>query len=313
MTKLAIEARGVRKRYGAKEVLRGVDLDVRAGEVLCLLGPNGTGKTTTVEILEGFTSPSAGTVRVLGFDPAGRPPALLKRIGVVLQECGFPRHLRVAELVDAWRGYYPSPRPLDELLEIAELGEERTTLVRRLSGGQRRRLDFALALAGDPDVIFLDEPTTGFDVDARRRCWTVIGNLRALGKTILLTTHQLDEAERLCDRVAILDGGRIALTGTPRALARHAGAATRISFSVPWPLAPAASSLPQDMILNVADGLVTAQTADASSALRMLLAWAADQGIGGLDDLTVTPPGLEQAYLAVVGTVAASTDGSDDL
>jgi ABC-2 type transport system ATP-binding protein len=305
VTGLVIEARGVQKSYGPKDVLRGVDLDVGAGEVFCLLGPNGAGKTTTVEILEGFTAPTAGTARVLGFNPSGRPPAMLQRIGVVLQECGFPRHLRVAELLDAWRGYYAAPRPLGELLDVAELGDERTTLIRRLSGGQRRRLDFALALAGDPDLIFLDEPTTGYDVDARRRCWTVISNLRALGKTILLTTHQLDEAERLCDRVAILDGGRIALTGTPRALARKAGAPTRISFAVPGELAYPASSLPQNIFLNVSDGLATAHTADPSATLRTLLDWAAERGISGLEDLTVTPPGLEEAYLAVVGAPGA--------
>jgi ABC-2 type transport system ATP-binding protein len=301
---LVVEARGVQKRYGAKEVLRGVDLEVRAGEVFCLLGPNGAGKTTTVEILEGFTPASAGTVRVLGYDPAGRSAAFLERIGVVLQECGFPRHLRVAELLDAWRGYYTSPRPLGELLEVAELGQEQATLVRRLSGGQRRRLDFALALAGDPDLIFLDEPTTGFDVDARRRCWTVIGNLRALGKTILLTTHQLDEAEQLCDRVAILANGRIALAGTPRALARQAGAPTQISFRVPARL-DGTGGLPHGMSLSMTGSQVTTSAADASAALRLLLAWAAEHGISGLDDLTVTPPGLEEAYLAVVGEAGA--------
>jgi ABC-2 type transport system ATP-binding protein len=302
---LVIEARGVEKRYGDKRVLRGVDLDVRAGEVFCLLGPNGAGKTTTVEILEGFTAASSGTVRVLGFDPASRPTDLMQRIGVVLQECGFPRHLRVAELLNAWRGYYASPRPVDELLDIAELGDERATLVRRLSGGQRRRLDFALALAGDPELIFLDEPTTGFDVDARHRCWSVISNLRALGKTILLTTHQLDEAERLCDRVAILAGGRIALAGAPRTLAQQAGAHTRISFTVPERLPPGAGGLPHGLGLQVTDGRATASTADPPAALRALLAWAAQEGIGLPGDLTVTPPGLEDTYLAVVGAAGA--------
>jgi ABC-2 type transport system ATP-binding protein len=296
-----IEAVAVRKKYGSREVVRGVDLDVRAGEVFCLLGPNGAGKTTTVEILEGFTRATAGTVRVLGCDPASRAPAFRERIGVVLQECGFPRHYRVAELLNAWRGYYPSPRPLSELLEVAELSGERATLIRRLSGGQRRRLDFALALAGDPDVIFLDEPTTGFDVDARRRCWTVIGNLRALGKTILLTTHQLDEAERLCDRVAILSGGRIRATGTPRELARTARAPARISFMLPGQLQPGPVSLPEGLRLSVTGNRAEGTATDASAALRTLLAWAAAQGLDGLDDLMVTPPGLEQAYLAVVG------------
>jgi ABC-2 type transport system ATP-binding protein len=296
-----IDARGIEKRYGAREVLCGVDLEVRGGEVFCLLGPNGAGKTTTVEILEGFGRVTAGTVRVLGFDPARRSPAFRERIGVVLQECGFPRHLRVAELLDAWRGYYTLPRPLDELLEVAELRAERSTLVRRLSGGQRRRLDFALALAGDPDVIFLDEPTTGFDIDARRRCWTVIGNLRALGKTIVLTTHQLDEAERLCDRVAILNGGRIAAAGTPRALARQARAPAHISFSAPPQLRNGQVALTDGLRLSVTGGRAEGTAADASAALRALLAWADGQGMAGLDDLTVTPPGLEQAYLTVVG------------
>ena len=301
---LVIEARGLEKGYGTRRVLCGVDLYVRSGEACCLLGPNGAGKTTTVEIFEGFLTATAGTVRVLGFDPAGRPPAMLERIGIVLQECGFPRHLRVAELLSAWRGYYPSPRPLAELLDVAELRDERDTLVRRLSGGQRRRLDFALALAGDPDLMFLDEPTTGFDIEARRRCWDVIGNLRSFGKAILLTTHQLDEAERLCDRVAILAGGRIQMSGTPRALARQAGAPTRISFAVPEQLRRGEISPPEALDLSISDGHARATAADASSALRTLLAWAAGHGTGGLEELTVTPPGLEEAYLSIVGPAA---------
>jgi ABC-2 type transport system ATP-binding protein len=301
---IVIETRGLGKSYGSKQVLRGVDLDVRTGEVFCLLGPNGAGKTTTVEILEGFIGASAGSVRVLGFDPAGRPPAMLERIGIVLQECGFPRHLRVSELLNAWRGYYPSPRPLAELLDVAELRDERDTPVRRLSGGQRRRLDFALALAGGPDLMFLDEPTTGFDIEARRRCWDVIDNLRSLGTTILLTTHQLDEAERLCDRVAILSGGRIQMAGPPRALARRAGAPSRISFAVPEQLRRGEIGLPTGLNLSISDGHASGTAADASSALRTLLAWAAGHGVGGLDELTVTPPGLEEAYLSIVGPPA---------
>jgi ABC-2 type transport system ATP-binding protein len=299
---LVVQALGIQKRYGTREVLSGVDLEIRAGEVFCLLGPNGAGKTTTVEILEGFTHATAGTARVLGYDPAGRSPAFRQRIGVVLQECDFPRYFRVAELLNAWRGYYPSPRPLSELLEVAELGDERATLVHRLSGGQRRRLDFALALAGDPELIFLDEPTTGFDLDARRRCWTVIGSLRALGKTILLTTHQLDEAERLCDRVAILNAGRIRATGTPRELARQARAPARISFTLPGQPRRGPASLPGGLRLSVTGRRVEGTAVDAPAALRALLAWAAEYGMDGLNDLTVTPPGLEEAYLAVVGT-----------
>jgi ABC-2 type transport system ATP-binding protein len=164
--------------YGATQVLCGVDFEVRYGEVFCLLGPNGAGKTTTLEILEGFRRPTAGTVRVLGLDPAAQAARLRERAGMVLQECGFPRQARVAELIDLWRTYYPNPRPLGDLLEVVELTEARNTQVRKLSAGQRRRLDFALALAGDPDLVFLDEPTTGFDPEARRRCWAAIENLR---------------------------------------------------------------------------------------------------------------------------------------
>jgi ABC-2 type transport system ATP-binding protein len=177
----AVQVRDLRMSYGSTEVLRGVDFDVRYGEVFCLLGPNGAGKTTTLEILEGFRPPAGGTVRVLGLDPVTQSARLRERAGMVLQECGFPRQARVAELIDIWRGYYPNPRPLGELLDVVELAEMRGTQVRKLSVGQRRRLDFALALAGDPDLVFLDEPTTGFDPEARRRCWAAIENLRRLG------------------------------------------------------------------------------------------------------------------------------------
>jgi ABC-2 type transport system ATP-binding protein len=229
----AIDIEGLHKSYGDRSVLRGIDLVVNRGEVFGLLGPNGAGKTTTLEILEGFREPTAGHVRVLGFDPAVHPVELRERTGVVLQECGFPLHLRVGELLDTWRSFYRAPRSLDDLLEVVELTSDRNSAVRRLSGGQRRRLDFALALAGDPELIFLDEPTTGFDPEARRRCWSVIENLRALGKTIVLTTHYLDEAERLADRVAILCSGRIRARGTLPELARQAGAKPRRAIVQP--------------------------------------------------------------------------------
>jgi ABC-2 type transport system ATP-binding protein len=229
----AIEVEGLRKCYGERTVLEGVDFTVGRGEVFALLGPNGACKTTTVEILEGFREPTAGRVRVLGLDPARRPRRLRERVGVVLQECGFPLHLQVAELLDLWRSFYRRPRPLDELLAVVELDDQAGQIVKRLSGGQRRRLDFALALAGDPDLIFLDEPTTGFDPEARRRCWSAIANLRALGKTVLLTTHYLDEAEHLADRVAILRDGRICASGTPAELARQAGARPRLQLVEP--------------------------------------------------------------------------------
>src|SRR5258708_30761374 len=227
----AIEVDGLCKAYGSRAVLRGVAFTVDRGEVFAFSGPNGAGKTTTVEILEGYRDPTAGTVRVLGFDPAAHEPELRERTGVVLQECGSPLHLRVGELLEAWCSYSRRPRPADELLEVVGLSSERTTVIRRLSGGQRRRLDFALALAGDPDVIFLDEPTTGFDPEARRRCWTAIENLSTLGKTILLTTHYLDEAERLADRVAILARARIRAIGTSRERAREPRPPTRNSYS----------------------------------------------------------------------------------
>jgi len=272
-----IEVRGLRKEYGSRAVLHGVDLDVRAGEVFALLGPNGAGKTTTVEILEGYRDATAGHVRVLGFDPSTHPRALRERTGVVLQECGFPSHLRVGELLDGWRAYYPAPRPLDELLDVVELRDERATFVQRLSGGQRRRLDFALALAGDPELIFLDEPTTGFDPEARRRCWSAIENLCALGKTVVLTTHYLDEAERLADRVAILTGGVIRAAGTPAELAQRAQTPTRISFLSP-------------------DGeRIVIETTDTESSLRTLL----DEH-RTVDELAVAPPTLEDAYLELV-------------
>ena len=229
----AVEVEGLRKRYGDRSVLRGVSFVVERGEIFGLLGPNGAGKTTTLEILEGFRDATSGRVRVLGFDPATHDVEHRERTGIVLQECGFPLHLRVVELVDAWRSFYRSPRPLDELLDVVELGPERDRVVRRLSGGQRRRLDFALALAGDPDLIFLDEPTTGFDPEARRRCWEAIGNLRALGKTIVLTTHYLDEAQHLADRVAVLCDGSIRACGTPADLARHVGAEPRLTLVQP--------------------------------------------------------------------------------
>jgi len=248
---LAVQVRGLRMSYGSTEVLRGVDFDVRYGEVFCLLGPNGAGKTTTLEILEGFRPPTGGTVRVLGLNPATQAARLRERVGMVLQECGFPRQARVAELIAIWRSYYPNPRPLGELLDVVELAEVRNTQVRKLSVGQRRRLDFALALAGDPDLVFLDEPTTGFDPEARRRCWAAIENLRRLGTTIVLTTHYLDEAERLADRIAILQAGRIELAGTTCEVAARAGLATRVSFTTPSALRRGQVALPDGVGLAV--------------------------------------------------------------
>jgi len=297
----AVHVRGLRMSFGGTEVLHGVDFDVRYGEVFCLLGPNGAGKTTTLEILEGFRAPSAGYVRVLDMDPAAQPVRLRERAGMVLQECGFPRQARVAELIDVWRGYYRSPRPLGDLLEVVELTTFRNTQVRKLSGGQRRRLDFALALAGDPDLIFLDEPTTGFDPEARRRCWAAIENLRRLGKTIVLTTHYLDEAERLADRIAIVRAGSIELAGTTQEVAIRAGLTTRISFLTPPALRHDEVAPPAGVDLVPHGPESVCHTASAAMTLRLLLAWAADNDLGDLAGLAVTAPRLEDTYLQLTG------------
>lgn len=295
----AIEVRGLTMGYGSREVLKGVDFDVRRGEVFCLLGPNGAGKTTTIEILEGFRQRTGGTVAVLGMDPGSQSARLRERVGIVLQECGFPRQARVAELIDIWRDYYPSPRPLEELLSVVELTGDRKQLVRRLSGGQRRRLDLALALAGDPDLIFLDEPTTGFDPESRRRCWAAIENLRALGKTIVLTTHYLDEAERLADRLAILQDGKIQVCGPVRQVARQAGVPTTITFTYPERIV-APGPPPGCLGMTVDRGVATCRVQSAAVALRELFAWAAANDLGDLEDLSVVNPTLEDAYLRLV-------------
>ncbi|HET6753330.1 MAG TPA: ABC transporter ATP-binding protein [Jiangellaceae bacterium] len=286
--------RELHKSYGDQAVLAGINFEIDSGEVFALLGPNGAGKTTTVEILEGYRDPTAGEVGVLGFDPWTHPIEPRERTGVVLQECGFPNHLRVRELLDAWRGYYREPRPTAELLELVELTAERSRLVRRLSGGQRRRLDFALALAGDPDVIFLDEPTTGFDPEARRRCWAAIENLSTLGKCIVLTTHYLDEAERLADRIAILADGRIRAMGTAVELAHLARAPTLIRLRL-----PASVPLDSELVLDGAwfcdNGTLTVRTHHPSAVLQELI-----HAFDELPALVVTPPNLEANYLTLV-------------
>jgi len=233
MSAPAIEVRALRKSYGEVEAVRGVDLTVQTGEVFALLGPNGAGKTTTVEIMEGHRSRTSGEVKVLGFDPGKRARGLKERIGIVLQETGVNRFLTVAEVIDQFRSYYPHPRPLDEVIEVVGLTDKRDQLVRKLSGGQQRRLDVAVGLAGDPDLLFLDEPTTGFDPSARRNAWSMVKNLNELGKTVFLTTHYMDEAQFLADRVAIIVGGKIVAEGTPKSLSEGLKIDPRATYSVP--------------------------------------------------------------------------------
>ena len=225
--------RGLRKSYGDVDAVREIDLEVATGEVFAFLGPNGAGKTTTVEILEGYRERSAGEVSVLGRDPASGDRRWRGRIGIVLQECRMEPVLTVAETLRLYAGYYPSPRDVEETIALAGLEEKADERTARLSGGQRRRLDVALALIGDPELLFLDEPTTGFDPSARRQAWEVIASLKQLGKTVFLTTHYMDEAQTLADRVAIIAAGRIVAEGTPDELGGRAEAATTISFALP--------------------------------------------------------------------------------
>jgi ABC-2 type transport system ATP-binding protein len=298
----AIEVRRLRKSYKGQEVLRGVDLHVALGEVFCLLGPNGAGKTTAVEILEGFRPRSGGDVRVLGFDPDGQPAGLRCRIGIVLQECALPGELRVRELIDAYRSYYPTPLPAERLLSIVELGDEAGKLIRELSGGQRRRVDLALALAGDPDLVFLDEPTTGFDPAARRRTWAAIANLAGLGKTVVLTTHYLEEAQKLADRVAVVVDGRVVACDSPARLADRHLAPSRVSFELEAGETTRAVPLVEGASLAQHDARLTISTGDTEAQLRVLLAWARRHKLR-LSGLEVSPPSLEDVYLDLVGPV----------
>ncbi|MCY3886814.1 MAG: ABC transporter ATP-binding protein [Chloroflexi bacterium] len=295
MGEAVIEVRGLQKRYGAIEAVRGVDLRIEHGEVFALLGPNGAGKTTTVEILEGHRARSGGEVRVLGYDPERNPVALKQRLGIVLQRTGLEPYLTVAETIDMFRGYYPQPLPLDDVLAVVGLEEQRDQRVRRLSGGQQRRLDVAVGLAGDPTLLFLDEPTTGFDPTARRGAWAMIRNLRTLGKTVLLTTHYLDEAEVLADRVAIMVRGEIVAEDTPTGLIA-AETETSIRFRL-----PEGATLPEEFGHHeTTAGRVEIRTPDPTRVLHALTDWAIAAGIA-LEDLTVHRSSLEDVFLRLTG------------
>jgi ABC-2 type transport system ATP-binding protein len=290
----AVEVRGLRKHYGSVEALAGVDLEIRRGEVFGLLGPNGAGKTTLVEILEGHRKRDDGEVSVLGFDPGEKRRDLRERIGIVLQEEGIDAVLTVREAVELYSSPYPKPRDPTECIKLVGLEEKTNARVETLSGGQRRRLDLALGIAGDPELLFLDEPTTGFDPSARRAAWDVIDGLRMLGKTILLTTHYMDEAQNLADRVAVIAAGRIVAEGTPDTLAgRDVGAAV-VSFRLPAGLS--ADQLPLPDTAEREDGRVRFSTQTPTRDLAPLVSWAAGHDVE-LEGLTITRPSLEDVYL----------------
>ena len=299
----AIVVKGLRKQYGDVAAVDGLDFEVSEGEVFCVLGPNGAGKTTTVEILEGHRDRTGGEVEVLGYDPASGGREFRERIGIVLQEAGVDEDFTVRELVTLYRGMYPRRRDTGELIELVGLPDKADARVKTLSGGQRRRLDLALGLVGDPDLLFLDEPTTGFDPSARRKAWGLVDNLRALGKTILLTTHYMDEAQHLADRVAVIAKGRLIALGTPEQLRAQQDGAAMIGFRLPSDVVVA--DLP-DLGPDVqVDGpQVSARTASPTETLATLTAWAAARHVE-LESLQLSRPTLEDAYLRLVG----ETDG----
>ncbi|HEY2666235.1 MAG TPA: ABC transporter ATP-binding protein [Actinomycetota bacterium] len=314
----AVRAREVRKHYGATVALDGVDLTVDHGEVFGLLGPNGAGKTTLCEILEGHRLRDGGEVRVLGYDPAEGRQEFKDRIGVVLQEAGHPPTMTVIEAVRVFSAPYPHPRQPEEVLDLVGLSEKVGARIKTLSGGQKRRLDLALGIAGDPDLIFLDEPTTGFDPSARRRSWELVANLRKLGKTILLTTHYMDEAQTLADRVAVIAAGRIAAEGTPETIGGRDVAKAVVEFRLPPGVEPSTVPLPGAADLDIApDGRIRFTTETPTRDLAALTAWAAGRG-EELDGLTVARPSLEDVYLRLTaqaqsrdaGTAAGTDEGT---
>ncbi|CAN5790113.1 ABC transporter ATP-binding protein [soil metagenome] len=289
-----IEVRGLVKSYADVEAVRGVDLHVDRGEVFALLGPNGAGKTTTVEVLEGFRGRSEGVVQVLGHDPERHEEALRRRIGIVLQSNGVDPYLTVNETVEMYSGYYPSPRPAGEVIDLVGLADKRDTRVLKLSGGQQRRLDVAIALAGDPEMLFLDEPTTGFDPSARRAAWQIVKELTALGKTVFLTTHFMDEAQFLADRLAVIASGEIVAVGTPSTLAGRDQMKARIRFRfADEGLEP--PTLGQE---DTPDGGWEIRVDDPTRSLHQLTGWALEQG-ASFAILDVSRPSLEDVYLEI--------------
>lgn len=297
---LAIEVTGLVKRYGDLAAVAGIDLKVESGEVLALLGPNGAGKTTTVEVLEGYRARDAGEVSVLGFDPGIDDLSFRERIGIVLQETRLEAQLSPRELFDIYGAPYPKRLDTDYVLEIVGIAGKADSRIKTLSGGQQRRVQLGLGLLGDPELIFLDEPTTGFDPSARRQAWDVIANLRALGKTVLLTTHYMDEAQHLADRVTVISSGKVVAEGTPDSLRSGLDAASTIRFTLP------------DGIPPPIPGFLSGDVYEVSSTnpvhdLHQLTGWAIAENID-LSSLTVTRPTLEDVYLQLT----AGDDRNDD-
>jgi ABC-2 type transport system ATP-binding protein len=297
----AVRVRGLVKSYGSVHAVRGIDLDIRHGEIFALLGPNGAGKTTTVEILEGYRRRDHGEVQVLGYDPGRERAKMLPRVGIVLQKTGVDKYLTVAESVAMYASYYPKPRDPAEVVDLVGLSEKRDSRVTTLSGGQLRRLDMAVALAGDPDLLFLDEPTTGFDPSARREAWEVVKSLASLGKTVLLTTHYMDEAQYLADRAAVISTGRIVAEGSPATLGDRNLARARIKYRRP------VGAVPPDGLSGPADpdGFTVLETADPVRDLHRLTGWAIEHDVA-LDGLEVTRPTLEDVYLALTSEPGTS-------
>jgi ABC-2 type transport system ATP-binding protein len=306
---LAIEVRDLHKRYGHVEAVCGVSFEVRRGEVFCLLGPNGAGKTTIVEILEGYRTRTGGEARVLGMDPARGERELRERVGIVLQQCGVQGDLTVAELIEMYGRYHQRRRPVHEVIELVELTEKRDVRARQLSGGQRRRLDLALALVGDPDLIFLDEPTTGFDPAARRQAWSTIRSLCDLGKTVFLTTHFMDEAQFLADRVAVMRSGEIIASGAPDELGGRDVRPAEIRFSLPrgWSLADLPDVPAQQHLID--GDRVTVLTAEPVLATQRITTWAVENDVE-LANFSVNRPTLEDIYLELTGSASVSAGAS---
>jgi ABC-2 type transport system ATP-binding protein len=298
---MVISVRGLTKSYGALPALRGVDFDLRRGHVLALLGPNGAGKTTTVEILEGYRKRDGGEVSVLGSDPSHRDRKLRAKVGIVLQECAVDPYLTVTEAITQRAGLYPTPRPATEVIHRVGLEAKADARIKTLSGGQQRRLDLGLALIGDPELIFLDEPTTGFDPSARRESWDLVRGLCAEGRTVVLTTHYMDEAQALADQVAVIAAGRVVASGTPDTLGGRDRGETTIRFVLPPGVTLGDLPLPSGLCPKVKCGAVEFSLPDATTCLHDLTGWAVQRGelLGGL---TVNRPSLEDVYLTLTGS-----------